>query len=304
MNWHNKCSRADINIIDLSPGQQTPCCVSCGEIAPSESKIAAKPTDNEWNIPREPHPRKRNLYWPSSVEYIDENQPEYGNTLIECPKSALNQQVKELNLFDGLRENQKHLIFEKLAGRQTRLLTLSKGELGDPLHIQLKVRPFKAGLEYEALSYTWANDTGKRGATHIVYYGVSWDVIKVTENCANALRRLRYRSRPRTLWVDAICINQEDVAERSHQVDMMAEIYACAKQVVIYLGEQEPTENHEEQIAILCKRPYFSRILVVQELAFARAKRAVCGSKSWDWTEFYLASQGVSWLRHVCDRNF
>jgi hypothetical protein len=39
------------------------------------------------------------------------------------------------------------------------------------------------------------------------------------------------------LWIDALCINQRDVQERSHQVQHMAKIYGSAKQVLIWLGE-------------------------------------------------------------------
>ncbi|VUC28684.1 unnamed protein product [Clonostachys rosea] len=304
MHWHKKCRKADISIIEVSPGQLIPCCMSCGESAAPESHTVARPPANGWNIPHEPHPRNRNLYWPDSVEYIDENPPDVGDAFIESPKPAPEQQVKELNSLDRAGENQKHFIFDKMAGRQIRLLELSKGGTGDLLHVQLTIQPFRIGLDYEALSYTWATDTGERDATHTVYHGDSWDILKVTENCANALRRLRYQDETRILWVDAICINQEDVAERSHQVNMMTEIYACARQVLVYLGDQEPTGDHYEQILTLCKRPYFSRIWVVQELAFAAAKRVICGSKSWSWDDFYSVAQGFSWLEHVNRRKF
>ncbi|KAK2061504.1 HET-domain-containing protein, partial [Colletotrichum caudatum] len=59
----------------------------------------------------------------------------------------------------------------------------------------------------------------------------------ITINCANALRRLRFPGWARDVWVDAICINQEDSNERSHQVGIMQYIYATAIRVVVYLGE-------------------------------------------------------------------
>ena len=59
----------------------------------------------------------------------------------------------------------------------------------------------------------------------------------ITRNLYAALRRLRYRCLDRFLWVDSICINQEDIEERGRQVRLMAEIYAYANRVVVWLEE-------------------------------------------------------------------
>jgi hypothetical protein len=61
--------------------------------------------------------------------------------------------------------------------------------------------------------------------------------LRVTKNCYDALKQLRYESCPRTLWVDTICINQSDNDEKSHQVAMMLDIYRNADRVYIWLGE-------------------------------------------------------------------
>lgn len=52
-----------------------------------------------------------------------------------------------------------------------------------------------------------------------------------------ALRRLRRDSGVRVLWIDAICINQEDNDEKGVQVPLMRQIYQQASQVCVYLGE-------------------------------------------------------------------
>ena len=52
------------------------------------------------------------------------------------------------------------------------------------------------------------------------------------------MRTFRLSERIRYLWVDSICINQDDVRERNHQVKKMTEIYAVAVQVLVYLGEE------------------------------------------------------------------
>src|SRR4051812_36530342 len=71
----------------------------------------------------------------------------------------------------------------------------------------------------------------------------------VTRELGLALKYLR-RPQDRILWIDAICINQEDHEERNHQVQMMALIYNSAAQVCVWLGE----DNDDSAMAILFVR--------------------------------------------------
>lgn len=63
----------------------------------------------------------------------------------------------------------------------------------------------------------------------------------MTRNLHAALKRLRLPDKPRTLWVDAICINEADLVEKSRQVALMGEIYSKTTRGIIFLGE-EPEE--------------------------------------------------------------
>ncbi|KAI1120346.1 heterokaryon incompatibility protein-domain-containing protein [Nemania abortiva] len=74
---------------------------------------------------------------------------------------------------------------------------------------------------------------------------------KVTGNLIEALSRLRHASENRILWVDALCINQDDMAEKATQVPLMARIYSCASQVLIWLGETLSRPNMD----VLFNRP-------------------------------------------------
>jgi hypothetical protein len=94
--------------------------------------------------------------------------------------------------------------------------------------------------EFEALSYTW----GDPEQTHrIVCDGKE---MRVTENLYAALRSLRYPNHSRLLWVDAICINQADIEEKSDQVGMMDDLYGIATSAIVFLGE----ESDDNDLAI------------------------------------------------------
>jgi hypothetical protein len=65
-----------------------------------------------------------------------------------------------------------------------------------------------------------------------------------------ALRHLRHRSEPRSMWVDAICISQKDDQERSKQVASMFAIYAVARRVLMWLG---PAGSESDDALVLLK---------------------------------------------------
>ncbi|KAK5632281.1 hypothetical protein RRF57_007995 [Xylaria bambusicola] len=87
---------------------------------------------------------------------------------------------------------------------------------------------------YEALSYVWG---ARQGTQPII---CNDRVLLVTPNCVAALTRLRLPFRKRTLWIDAICIDQGTdaaaTAERNEQVAMMGELYRSAQGVIVWLG--------------------------------------------------------------------
>ncbi|KFY88006.1 hypothetical protein V500_06634 [Pseudogymnoascus sp. VKM F-4518 (FW-2643)] len=83
---------------------------------------------------------------------------------------------------------------------------------------------------YEALSYCWGD------LSNPVTIQCDTSTISVTQNLYSALVRLQKKQEIRTLWVDAICINQNDDLERSHQVRQMKDIYQTASQTLVWLG--------------------------------------------------------------------
>ncbi|KAI1567340.1 endo-polygalacturonase precursor [Pyrenophora tritici-repentis] len=83
-----------------------------------------------------------------------------------------------------------------------------------------------------ALSYVW----GLSENPDSIYIGDCRS--EVTPNLHAALLHLRDTSFARILWIDALCINQKDDDEKSGQIQLMAQIYAVAKEVVVWLGEE------------------------------------------------------------------
>ncbi|KAI2616258.1 heterokaryon incompatibility protein-domain-containing protein [Hypoxylon sp. NC1633] len=106
------------------------------------------------------------------------------------------------------------------------------------LHVSLSGAP-----DYEALSYTW----GGQVADCVMFCRDKR--LLVTRNLFLALARLRLPDDPRLIWADAVCIDQKNTTEKTHQVRMMKEIYQTARRVVIWLGEDEG--NSHSAIALL-----------------------------------------------------
>lgn len=63
--------------------------------------------------------------------------------------------------------------------------------------------------------------------------------LHITENLHSALLELRSHQLERLLWIDAICINQDDMNEKSHQIQLMSKIYGLASCVIVWLGKAE-----------------------------------------------------------------
>jgi hypothetical protein len=83
---------------------------------------------------------------------------------------------------------------------------------------------------YEALSYCWGDESNQ------MTIQCDTGTLTVTQNLYIALERFRKKQEIRTLWVDAICINQKDDSERSKQVQKMTDVYRYAKRTLVWLG--------------------------------------------------------------------
>jgi hypothetical protein len=93
---------------------------------------------------------------------------------------------------------------------------------------------------YEALSYTWGSGPEIEAITVQGLYSLHDDdragfsTLQVRKNLAQALRYLRQSDVSRSLWIDAVCINQDDTSEKSNQIPLMRDIYTLAQRTVVW----------------------------------------------------------------------
>lgn len=117
---------------------------------------------------------------------------------------------------------------------EIRLLELLPGPFSTEIRCNLSYTTLQdpVAVPYEALSYVW----GTPDFTEPI--DLNGEPFFVTKNLATALRHLRpgIRERPRKIWVDAICINQNDILERNHQVTLMKDIYSLCTADLAWLG--------------------------------------------------------------------
>lgn len=103
-------------------------------------------------------------------------------------------------------------------------------------------------IEYEALSYVWGSP---QPAQQIRVNGTGFHV---GPNLHSALQHLRLKDKIRRLWVDAVCINQRDNAEKSVQVAQMGRVFAQASQTNAWLGKQEDVRLAMRLLRLIAKK--------------------------------------------------
>ena len=204
-------------------------------------------------------------------------------------------------------------------GRAIRVMKLAPGTgrstlRGEILHIDLDDNP-----EYATLSYVWGTESDP------ISVECNECQIKVTQNLGEALWHIRHGSISIYLWVDALCINQDDLVEKGHQVTLVKDIYASATEVLVWLGPSnaevatevfedirltlatliEAIDNYEDlstvewlhsrqgspaldKLAILFKSEYFTRTWVIQEVGLTNRPLAHWGRSTIYFNEIGL----------------
>lgn len=283
--WHQKDCRDPVVVLIGS----IPSCKSCGGVFSLDESVALQATGagSCLNLPADEPYGQMNLWWPPSVRYTKgacggtsqgcvQEEPEILRDSPSNAPSAIRAEVYGETLLKG----------------SFRLACLSAcQEPSDPVHIDLETYRHSHSPDYEAASYVWGGEAGDSTPRRPIFIGEYWDVFLQTENCYELLRYARPRRGLRWLWVDAVCINQENLLERAAQVAMMHQIYSECLRCLVYLGpdmvqwhgnhlpgrqgfhelikecdqigKQTPCINIQR---LLKERKYFSRVWVIQEL--------------------------------------
>jgi hypothetical protein len=127
--------------------------------------------------------------------------------------------------------------YKLLRNDYVRLVKVLPGGFHDPLHCEILEADLNLQPVYDALSYVWGDP---KSTVRIKLHGHDFPV---TQNLDCALRYFRDGQFARIIWVDALCINQNDIQERNSQVKRMHRIYKLATTVFIWTGE-ERVDDH------------------------------------------------------------
>lgn len=122
--------------------------------------------------------------------------------------------------------------------REFRLLTIHpRSARGETFHISITTHQLSASPPYEALSYVWGafipNDP-----YYILIGEKEEEGLEVSPNLFYILCELSLRETDLVMWIDAICIDQDDLDERSSQVQLMRDIYERATKTIVFLGDE------------------------------------------------------------------
>jgi len=177
---------------------------------------------------------------------------------------------------------------------------------------------------YQALSYTWG--------PNIAYDDIEINGVKipVRENLWSFLHQQQLHGNHGPFWIDALCIQQSNVDERNHQVQMMGPIYKGAEKALVWLGKEKddsdlalrflkrawnPMLYNEvfgystdiaHSILSFCKRTYWSRMWIVQEIMLACHIEIHCGPGMLEWlklSELYSHLDARSTRAGLTDQN-
>lgn len=223
--------------------------------------------------------------------------------------------------------------YDTLAPRETRVVILHPTRKHGAIRCELKRISIDKNPVYEALSYVWGD------ANDCTPIRVGSGILNITWNLFGALQALSPRKSRRTIWIDALCINQKDANERNHQVLFMKDIFTRASRVLIWLGPAADDsdavmdyikalgplpENFWEDWytrkpctlpsvalhpvalqsinAFFC-RPWFTRVWVIQEAAVNPENLVLCGGKETSWLKLLRLSSYLQRLSSHAQTN-
>jgi hypothetical protein len=164
-------------------------------------------------------------------------------------------------------------------------------------YIQCTLKNATVNAEYTCLSYVWGPPN--KGCVILV----NGQQYRVRRNLFDFLEVSRVRHTEKLLWIDALCIDQDNVVERNHQVQQMGDIYSNAKHVLAWLGNAKIIRQHLAEVSkygtpyLSAHRgdlwgflgaSYWKRAWITQEVLLARRVTLCAGSVELDTLRLLL----------------
>ncbi|KAG8159788.1 hypothetical protein KVR01_010425 [Diaporthe batatas] len=222
------------------------------------------------------------------------------------PQQELQQRLTTKYQYPPLADDSDHI----------RILDLFPGERDDPIRARLEPSSLSNRPSYEAISYAWGSKTDT-DAVLICEGGLEYSV-EIPKSLHGALQQLRHHCDHRSIWADAVCMNQTDDEEKNHQVRLMRKIYQRATVVVIWLGHgddipykvdslfdiishigqhnQIPSPEEREiwtALGRLFQRSWFERVWCLQEAVLAPSAKVMLGEHTTFWERVGLAARTI-----------
>jgi hypothetical protein len=195
--------------------------------------------------------------------------------------------------------------------KSIRLLQVLPGESDDPIRCTIKHFNLATQPIYVALLYTWEY---ARENVPIFCNGL---IVEVGQNLRSFLQQFRRTSGSdgAWLWVDALCMNQDNILERNHQVGQMKDIYQGAALVITWLG----AATDDDRLAFhalqdntivpgrwpwdawyqLFRKPYWRCIWIIQEFVLGEESHLWCGDLRADSDDFRRAGEGLDGIHNI-----
>ncbi|EHK43706.1 uncharacterized protein TrAtP1_008106 [Trichoderma atroviride] len=181
----------------------------------------------------------------------------------------------------------------------------------EPEMIECRLRSYSLDGNYPAyiaLSYAWGQNVRDKTIS------LNGTRFSVGNNLWWFLHHMRLQNQYVNFWIDAICIDQSNVMERNHQVQIMRKIYSNARSVSVWLGKADASSDSDiamehlatrtpcdagkfnvdnfwslrqaKAILAFCEMNYWRRMWIIQEIMFAKQVTIYCGSRHIGWNTF------------------
>ncbi|OBR10459.1 Het domain-containing protein [Colletotrichum higginsianum IMI 349063] len=165
---------------------------------------------------------------------------------------------------------ERDMLFPIRDSRSIRILVLHAGDSSESLQGELELITIGTGRrKYEAVSYVW----GSLSKTHEMI--CDGGPVSITESLHGALKRLRFPHKSRHLWIDQVCINQDDPEEKSSQIPLMDAMYRNATRVL------------------------FTRAWAVQEIGTKAPSTLFWGDAQVEWALLHSVCESLTDYHHL-----